>query len=140
MAYQKTTWQNGDIITAQKLNNIQNGIENVAGSDSGGGTLFVPLNMSGDNASYTYTATKTAHEIIAAANAGQRVTFTMSTNLMSMAADLITFSTGPGKITESVDAYFVLPKYVDKDGNVKGIELYCSSLDDYPVYSYQDNS
>ena len=38
MAYQKTTWQTGDIITAEKLNNIQNGIENIVGfegSESG---------------------------------------------------------------------------------------------------------
>ena len=26
MAYEKTTWQTGDIVTAQKLNNIENGI------------------------------------------------------------------------------------------------------------------
>lgn len=26
MAYEKTTWENGDIITAEKLNNIENGI------------------------------------------------------------------------------------------------------------------
>lgn len=28
MTYNKTTWVNGDIITAEKLNNIENGIEN----------------------------------------------------------------------------------------------------------------
>lgn len=28
MAYQKTIWNTGDIITAEKLNNIENGIEN----------------------------------------------------------------------------------------------------------------
>ena len=27
MAYNKTTWQTGDTITAEKLNNIENGIE-----------------------------------------------------------------------------------------------------------------
>lgn len=26
MAYQKTTWKNGDVITAEKLNNMENGI------------------------------------------------------------------------------------------------------------------
>lgn len=31
MSYNKTTWINGDIITAQKLNNIEDGIENVNG-------------------------------------------------------------------------------------------------------------
>ena len=32
MSYNKTTWQTGDIVTAEKLNNIENGIEN-AGID-----------------------------------------------------------------------------------------------------------
>ena len=31
MSYQKNTWQNGDIITAQKLNNIEEGIVNSTG-------------------------------------------------------------------------------------------------------------
>lgn len=29
-SYQKTIWVDGDIITAEKLNNIENGIENIA--------------------------------------------------------------------------------------------------------------
>lgn len=31
MAYTKTVWQDGDVITAQKMNNIENGIESTAG-------------------------------------------------------------------------------------------------------------
>ena len=27
MSYTKTNWQNGDIITAEKMNNIENGID-----------------------------------------------------------------------------------------------------------------
>ena len=33
MAYNKTTWQNGDVITAEKLNNIENGIEETSSSE-----------------------------------------------------------------------------------------------------------
>ena len=33
MAYEKTTWATGDVVTAEKLNNIENGI---AVADSGG--------------------------------------------------------------------------------------------------------
>lgn len=36
MSYEKTTWETGDIVTAEKLNNIENGIEN-----AGGGGVFV---------------------------------------------------------------------------------------------------
>ena len=28
MAYEKTTWQSGDIVTSEKLNNIENGVAN----------------------------------------------------------------------------------------------------------------
>lgn len=38
MAYNKTTWQNGDIVSATKLNNIENGIETL---DSAHGGLVV---------------------------------------------------------------------------------------------------
>ena len=34
MTYNKTTWANGDIITAEKLNNIESGIENSLQKDS----------------------------------------------------------------------------------------------------------
>ena len=34
MSYTKTTWQNGDIITAEKLNNMENGIANVSNTNS----------------------------------------------------------------------------------------------------------
>lgn len=33
MAYNKTTWQNGDTITAEKLNNIESGIEETSSSE-----------------------------------------------------------------------------------------------------------
>lgn len=34
MAYKKTTWATGDVITADKMNNIEEGIESVTGADS----------------------------------------------------------------------------------------------------------
>ena len=40
MSYTKTNWNSGDIITAQKLNNIESGIEEAtsgSGGESGGG-------------------------------------------------------------------------------------------------------
>lgn len=39
MPYTKTTWQDGDIITTEKLNKIENGIEQ-ASSGSGGGRII----------------------------------------------------------------------------------------------------
>ena len=37
MSYTKTTWANGDIITAEKLNHMEDGIENAGG----GNTFFL---------------------------------------------------------------------------------------------------
>ena len=51
MAYNKNTWQNGDIITAEKLNNIEDGIENV---DS--------LNLVNGEATHSLRGTGTAEE------------------------------------------------------------------------------
>lgn len=31
MSYTKTTWQTGDVITAEKLNKMEDGIESAAG-------------------------------------------------------------------------------------------------------------
>ena len=42
MSYTKTNWNSGDIITAQKLNNIENGIEDAStGGGSGGSAANV---------------------------------------------------------------------------------------------------
>ena len=43
MSYNKTNWVSGDIITAQKLNNIEEGIESVAGPNSIINTLVITV-------------------------------------------------------------------------------------------------
>lgn len=45
MAYTKTTWADGDVITAEKLNNMENGI---AESQSGGGIRFIHFTPDSD--------------------------------------------------------------------------------------------
>ena len=34
MSYTKTTWQNGDTITAEKLNHIEDGVENLSNNSN----------------------------------------------------------------------------------------------------------
>lgn len=46
MAYTPTDWQTGDIITADKLNNMEDGIENAL--EKTGGTVTGDIVMSGD--------------------------------------------------------------------------------------------
>lgn len=66
MAYNKTTWASGDTITAEKLNNIENGIE---ASSGGSGSLVVTFTY--DN--IAYSADKTFTEITTAINEGLTV-------------------------------------------------------------------
>lgn len=37
MAYERTTWECGDIVTAEKLNNLEDGVEEALECCSGGG-------------------------------------------------------------------------------------------------------
>ena len=53
MSYDKTTWQTGDVITANKLNHIEDGIAN------GGGVVVVHVTEEGD----TFTLDKTWNEL-----------------------------------------------------------------------------
>ena len=55
MAYEKTTWSNGDTITAEKLNNIENGIAS--------GVLAVGIYVNSSDSTLTLTLDKTWNEI-----------------------------------------------------------------------------
>ena len=52
MAYEKTEWKKGDIITAAKMNKIEEGIAN-----GQGGILFVIGHKENGDASFTYNIT-----------------------------------------------------------------------------------
>jgi len=57
MAYEKTNWQTGDIVTAEKLNKLENGVASGGGA---GGFMLVSRTDSGINKSY--------NELLAAIN------------------------------------------------------------------------
>ena len=56
MSYNKTTWNSGDVITAEKLNNIESGIEDVSSGGSGGGS-FLTIDV-------VYNSTGNYHEVV----------------------------------------------------------------------------
>ena len=71
MSYEKRTWSTGEIITADKLNHMEDGIAN-SGSGSGGTStniLIVTFTGSGS----TYTCDKTYEEILNAIDNGDVV-------------------------------------------------------------------
>ena len=73
MSYTKTTWQTGDTITAEKLNNIEGGIKAnetaISQIDAGGGDFIIAVTESGGS----YTADKTIAEINAAKESGKNL-------------------------------------------------------------------
>ena len=42
MAYTPTEWKNGDVITAEKLNNLEEGVQEVLTNDGGGRLIATP--------------------------------------------------------------------------------------------------
>jgi len=44
MAYTKTNWKDGDVISAEKMNKIEQGIEDAGASGGSGGVLVVDIN------------------------------------------------------------------------------------------------
>lgn len=66
--YEKNTWKTGDIVTSQKLNHIEQGIE--AGG-SGGGDYFVKITI--DTSASTFATDKTFDEAMDAYKSGKNV-------------------------------------------------------------------
>lgn len=60
MSYTKHTWTDGELVTAAKMNNIENGIEEASSGGSGGGGVLVVHATPSDDA---ITLDKTWQEI-----------------------------------------------------------------------------
>lgn len=87
MSYDKQTWVDGDLITAEKLNHIEDGIAN-----AGGGTASMTVNVTDTTVDdFTFTLDKTFVEIKAVMDAGGLVAFNMegSTGIAAFVADSV---------------------------------------------------
>lgn len=69
MSYTKQTWNTGDVITAEKLNHMEDGIME-SGESSKNCVMFVTLANDGND---NYTADKTIGEITEAYNNGKMI-------------------------------------------------------------------
>ena len=77
MSYIKTTWETGDVITAEKLNKMEDGIESAGGDDS---VFIVNIDAEDNSGTITATADKTRQEIVAAADAGKPIIIILTHN------------------------------------------------------------
>lgn len=55
MSYTPTTWATGDVITAEKLNNIENGIANAGSGTSAGNAVVFEFTATYDLQSHSYS-------------------------------------------------------------------------------------
>lgn len=62
MSYEKTVWNTGDVVTAEKLNKLEDGVQNAGGS---------VITETYDSATYTSTLNKTYNEISAMVEDGK---------------------------------------------------------------------
>ena len=116
MSYTKTTWVNGDTITAEKLNNMENGIANA------GGTLIVGVTVTVEDELEAASMDKTWQEIHDALAAGLRVIVIYSnpnySEIVQEAINHVYFEDGDGY-------------YVNAGG---GMDYYTNSASGYPSF------
>lgn len=105
MSYTPTQWQTGDTITAEKLNNMESGIENA------NEPFIVTLTPTAQD--FSGTMDKTVAEINAAYEAGQKIVFRVYTSAtMYMEIDC-TYRASDGHEYPSFDASFVTNSPID---------------------------
>ncbi len=114
MSYTPTEWQTGDVVTAEKLNNIENGIENA----SDGGALVITATESEG----THTLDKTYAEI---------------SEWFGTKGVAIVFDDDP---TYTNAVFTVIGCYYDSDATVYCVattnqNYVATTEDDYPSYS-----
>lgn len=120
MAYTPTNWKTGDVVTAEKMNKLEQGV-----AQGGGGCMRVSVTRVGDGDSGTMTLDKTYAEMVDAIESG---TFVYG---------LIPIDPDDNR------TYIIFPDYYGyavQDNryvfNMGGEDYYCTSEDDLPSYSY----
>lgn len=106
MSYIPTTWETGDVITAEKLNNMESGIAGAGGSGAG---LFV-IHATGvahpSNPQTQPTFDKTYAEVSSAFNSGLIPTVVFSNDSATLQAMFVSYSDrGAFLFANSVDGF-----------------------------------
>lgn len=117
MAYNKTTWETGDVITAEKLNNIENGIAAIKG------VMSITLSEDGDTATLSAT-----WQQISDAFGSMTPVFVYTTESSVMAYMVVFAEYDPGN-----------DKYDAGLFDCQSGQLYtysCPSADDYPSFTF----
>ena len=128
MSYTKTTWETGDVITAEKLNKIEDQVaanEEAISSAGGDDSVFI-VNIDAEDNSGTITATadKTRQEMSAAVEAGKPIIIRLTRNYSTPQPSTIYEMTPPNINVAPPEAggyAFTAEKVVQIDGTSKRI-------------------
>ena len=123
MSYTPTEWKSGDVITSEKLNNLEQGVADASG---GGGAALVNVGVTYSDEQYTLQ--KTLQELLDYFDAGKLpyIIYDPSVGEMPNAFILCVITiigtdySGSGTIA----GYYI---------TVGDLTFYCTSLSDYPV-------
>ena len=154
MSYTKTTWKTGDVITAEKLNKIEDQVaanEEAISSAGGGDSVFiVNIDAEGSGGTITATADKTRQEMSAAVEAEKPIIIRLTRNYPTQQSSTI-FEMTPQAIwaapPEAGGYEFSAEKILQIDGTSKKINtvklLINSAYNNtdtitvsYPTYSF----
>lgn len=119
MSYEKTNWQVGDTITAEKLNKIENKLE--ALDDS---VFIVNIDAEDNSGTITATADKTRQEMSAAVEAGKPIIIRLTRNYSTPQPSTIYEMTPPNINVAPPEAggyAFTAEKVLQIDGTSKRI-------------------
>lgn len=125
MSYTPTQWQTGDTITAEKLNNMESGIENA-------NEPFI-VTLTPTAADMSGTMDKTVGEIYEAWMAGKRIVFKVGTGGGYIYADCTMQSVAKSDIYPSFNGYVIVENVLifvragatsDPDDNSYATNLY----------------
>lgn len=126
MAYEKQEWKCGDTLTADKLNHMEQGIEDA--SQSGGGSEIVNATMATDeNNCFVITLDKTASELY-------DIVFTQGKDIKIFAEEngsigyIYPIVIKGGSDTSAIGAFSITVRFGSDIVDLKAL-----SLDDYPT-------
>ena len=127
MSYTPTEWKSGDVITAEKLNNLEQGVADAQGGGGGGGGATVLTATVDEN--YDATFPCTAAELYALTEAGVvivKYSYTFDGLLANNVVSIIASFYSPNGAEHGVSAY---------QFQSNAFEIVCASGSDTPSWN-----
>ena len=138
MAYEKQEWNCGDTITAEKMNHIEEGIENASQGGGGGGKVYAHTTVSEEGNCTIYTLDITGEDVKTILENGQDLIIIDDFNYYCRPIDM--FVSGINENAKGPAATYAIVEIIieDRDG-VHVRSFSASSSSDYLSASVCDD-